>query len=417
MRARLVLIALGLSACSVFEPVDDVARPPNVVMIISDDQAWTDFGFMGHAEVQTPHLDALASRSMVFERGYVPSSLCRPSLATMITGLYPHEHGITGNDPPRGEPRDRMLRHIDAVLTLPKLLASRGYASLQTGKWWEGNCRCGGFTDGMTHGERARGGRHGDEGLKIGRETMQPIYDFIDARGEQPFFLWYAPFLPHNPHNPPKRLLDKYTREGKSSHVSKYEAMCEWFDESCGQLLTYLRERGLEQDTLVVFVVDNGWIQRSDSKGYAPRSKRSPYEGGVRTPIMLSWPGHIEPGARAEYASSVDLAPTILRACGVDPPAALSGLDLLAAGARRDVVFGELFSHDVADLERPTSGLQSRYVIRDGWKLISPQGGGRTAELYDLRADPHERFDLAAEQPQRAAALQRELDAWWRLDA
>ena len=99
MRARLVLIALGLSACSVFEPVDDVARPPNVVMIISDDQAWTDFGFMGHAEVQTPHLDALASRSMVFERGYVPSSLCRPSLATMITGLYPHEHGITGNDP------------------------------------------------------------------------------------------------------------------------------------------------------------------------------------------------------------------------------------------------------------------------------------------------------------------------------
>ena len=246
---------------------------------------------------------------------------------------------------------------------------------------------------------------------------MQPIYDFIDARGEQPFFLWYAPFLPHNPHNPPKRLLEKYAREDKSLHASKYEAMCEWFDESCGQLLTYLREQGLEQDTLVVFVVDNGWIQRSDSKGYAPRSKRSPYEGGVRTPIMLSWPGHIEPGARAEYASSVDLAPTILRACGVEPPVAMSGLDLLAAGARRDVVFGELFSHDVADLERPTSGLQSRYVIRDGWKLISPQGRGRTAELYDLGADPHERFDLAAEQPQRAAALQRELDAWWRLDA
>ena len=415
MRRRYLLFALALSACHAWERAADTRRPPNVVMIISDDQAWTDFGFMGHEEIRTPHIDALAARSLVFERGYVPSSLCRPSLATMITGLYPHEHKITGNDPPRGEPRDRMLRHIDAVATLPKLLASQGYVSLQTGKWWEGNCRCGGFTDGMTHGERARGGRHGDEGLKIGRETMQPIYDFIAERGQQPFFLWYAPFLPHRPHNPPDRLLRKYARDGKSLHVSKYEAMCEWFDESCGQLLSYLREQGLAQDTLVVFVVDNGWIQRSDAKGYAPRSKRSPYEGGVRTPIMLSWPGHIVPGRRADYASSVDLAPTILRACGVEPPASMSGVDLLSDGGR-EVVFGELFTHDVADLDRPTRGLQSRYVIRDGWKLISPQAGSGAAELYDLSADPHERVDLAGERPQRAASLQRELDRWWRLD-
>ena len=415
MRRRYLLFALALSACHAWERAADTRRPPNVVMIISDDQAWTDFGFMGHEEVRTPYIDALAARSLVFERGYVPSSLCRPSLATMITGLYPHEHKITGNDPPRGEPRDRMLRHIDAVATLPKLLASQGYVSLQTGKWWEGNCRCGGFTDGMTHGERARGGRHGDEGLKIGRETMQPIYDFIAERGQQPFFLWYAPFLPHRPHNPPDRLLRKYARDGKSLHVSKYEAMCEWFDESCGQLLSYLREQGLAQDTLVVFVVDNGWIQRSDAKGYAPRSKRSPYEGGVRTPIMLSWPGNIVPGRRADYASSVDLAPTILRACGVEPPDSMSGVDLLSDGGR-EVVFGELFTHDVADLDRPTRGLQSRYVIRDGWKLISPQAGSGAAELYDLSADPHERVDLAGERPQRAASLQRELDRWWRLD-
>ena len=415
MRRRYLLFALALSACHAWERAADTRRPPNVVMIISDDQAWTDFGFMGHEEIRTPHIDALAARSLVFERGYVPSSLCRPSLATMITGLYPHEHKITGNDPPRGEPRDRMLRHIDAVATLPKLLASQGYVSLQTGKWWEGNCRCGGFTDGMTHGERARGGRHGDEGLKIGRETMQPIYDFIAERGQQPFFLWYAPFLPHRPHNPPDRLLRKYARDGKSLHVSKYEAMCEWFDESCGQLLSYLREQGLAQDTLVVFVVDNGWIQRSDAKGYAPRSKRSPYEGGVRTPIMLSWPGNIVPGRRADYASSVDLAPTILRACGVEPPASMSGVDLLSDGGR-EVVFGELFTHDVADLDRPTRGLQSRYVIRDGWKLISPQAGSGAAELYDLSADPHERVDLAGARPQRAASLQRELDRWWRLD-
>ena len=141
MRALSALMVTVLSACATIDR--DAARPPNVVMIISDDQAWTDFGFMGHEEIQTPHLDALAARSLVFERGYVPSSLCRPSLATMITGLYPHEHGITGNDPPKGAARERMLRHIDAAQTLPKLLAPLGYESLQTSKWWEGNCQIG----------------------------------------------------------------------------------------------------------------------------------------------------------------------------------------------------------------------------------------------------------------------------------
>lgn len=417
MRALYALIAIGLSACLAVDRPADAPRPPNVVMIISDDQAWTDFGFMGHEEIRTPHLDALAARSLVFERGYVPSSLCRPSLATMITGLYPHEHGITGNDPPKGAARERMLRHIEAAATLPKLLAPLGYASLQTGKWWEGNCRCGGFTDGMTHGERGRGGRHGDEGLKIGRETMQPIYDFIAQRGEAPFFLWYAPFLPHTPHNPPERLLAKYRRDGKSPHVAKYHAMCEWFDETCGQLLDHLRDQGIEDETLVVFVTDNGWIQRQGARGYAARSKRSPYEGGVRTPIMLSWPGRIATGRSDAYASSVDLAPTLLRACGVTPPAVMSGKDLLDADAPRGVVYGETFSHDVADLDRPTKGLQSRWMIRGGWKLIAPRSRrGRSAELYDLSADPAERVDLAAKQPGRVEDMQRALDAWWRLD-
>ena len=416
MRALYALLVLMLSSCAAVDRGEAAARRPNVVMIISDDQSWTDFGFMGHEEIRIPHLDALAARSLVYERGYVPSSLCRPSLASMITGLYPHEHGITGNDPPRGQQRDRMLRHIEAAVTLPKLLAKLGYRSLQTGKWWEGNCRCGGFSDGMTHGERARGGRHGDEGLKIGRRTMQPIYDFIADCGDHPFFLWYAPLLPHNPHNPPERLLEKYRREGESEYVAKYHAMCEWFDETCGQLLAHLREQGLEEDTLVVFVTDNGWIQRDDAKGYAARSKRSPYEGGVRTPIMFSWPGHVTPQRRDAYASSVDLAPTILRACGAAVPAAMSGVDLLASDVRRDAVFGALFSHDVADLDQPTKGLQARYVVRDGWKLIAPQAEGRPAELFDLGADPHERADLASTQPQRAAALQQVLDGWWRLE-
>ena len=103
-------------------------------------------------------------------------------------------------------------------------------------------------------------------------------FDFIDDCQKEgtPFFLWYAPFLPHRPHNPPKRLLEKYQAEGVSDSIARYHAMCEWFDETCGELLAHVEERGLSEDTLVVFVVDNGWIQRADNGRYAPRSKRSP---------------------------------------------------------------------------------------------------------------------------------------------
>lgn len=414
LRVTVAAALLAFAGCRTTPPP---ARLPNVVLIISDDQAWGDFGFMGHPVIRTPNLDRLAAQSAVFRRGYVPSSLCRPSLATMITGLYPHQHRITGNDPPRGVKRDRMLKHIAAVPTLPKLLAARGYRSLQTGKWWEGNCRCGDFTDGMTHGDTTRGGRHGDDGLKIGRKTMQPIYDFVADCGEQPFFVWYAPFLPHTPHNPPKRLLSRYQQPGLSPHVARYYAMCEWFDETCGQLLTHLEERGLREDTIVLFAVDNGWIQRPDRRGYAPRSKRSPNEGGVRTPIMVSWPGHVTPGQREDLASTIDLAPTILRACGAPTPADLPGRDLIATAnaptTDARTIFGEIFSHDVADIDRPGRSLLYRWMVRDRWKLIVPATANRSVELYDVVDDPAEERDLAKQEPARVATLRDALDEWW----
>lgn len=402
-------------------------------MIVSDDQAWTDFGFMGHQTIRTPHLDRLAAESAVFPRGYVPSSLCRPSLATMITGLFPHQHRISGNDPapPPGKSRreywldpayrarcEALIHHIEEVPTLPRMLAKKGYLSLQTGKWWEGHYRRGGFTHGMTHGDPRRGGRHGDEGLKIGRQGMQPIFEFIDACGEKPFFVWYAPFLPHSPHNPPERLLRKYTAPGKSIHVARYQAMCEWFDETCGQLLDYLDRKGLRENTLVVFVTDNGWIQSEDSPRYAPRSKRSPYEGGIRTPIMLRWPGHVKPGRYDALAHSIDLAPTILKAVGIEPERPLPGIDLIAVAnsggkSPRKTIFGEIFAHDVADVNDPAASLQYRWAIHDRWKLIVPAESGGRPELYDLIADPFERRNLAEEHPKRVADLRAEIDAWW----
>ena len=404
------------------------AEPPNVVLIIGDDQAWGDFGFMGHPVIRTPRLDRLASESLVFTRGYVPSSLCRPSLASIATGLYPHQHKITSNDPPRGLPKKEFLRqrqeqiaNIDRVPTLPRLLGQRGYVSFQTGKWWEGSHRRGGFTSGMTHGDPARGGRHGDAGLKIGREGMQPIYDFIESAGDRPFFIWHAPFLPHTPHNPPPELLEKYVDKTDSIHVARYWAMCEWFDRTCGELLDYLDRKGLAGNTLVAFVVDNGWIQRRDAGGYAPRSKRSPNEGGIRTPIVLRWPGRIEPRTDRETpAISIDLAPTILAACGLEPTEQMQGVNLLDGEAlgKRDAIFGEIFTHNAVDVDVPASSLQYRWCIAGPWKLILPHPAnepGAAVQLYNVLADPHERENLATEQPERVAKLKKRIGAWWPL--
>ncbi len=407
-----------LAAIVLAFPAAVSAKPPNIVMIISDDQRWTDFGFMGHETIRTPHLDRLAKQSALFPRGYVPSSLCRPSLATLISGLYPHQHKITGNDPPKGTNRQEMLRHIRRIPKLPTLLASKGYVSHQSGKWWEGNHTLGGFTAGMTHGDPKRRGRHGDEGLKIGRTGLKPIYDFIDDAGEKPFFIWYAPFLPHTPHTPPQRLLDKYTAPGKSIHVARYQAMCEWFDETCGELLGFLDKKKLSEDTLVVFVTDNGWIQQVQKRGYAPRSKRSPYDGGVRTPIMLRWPGHIKPGSYDTLVNSIDLVPTILTAAGVKPPEEMQGIDLqkvVAANGKseRQRIFGEVFAHDVADIDDPAPGLQFRWTIEGKWKVILPADPTAKPELYDLQADPHEMKNRADVKADVLRRLTLATNTWW----
>lgn len=437
---RLILVAASLAGTQSVN-----GGTPNIVLIISDDQAWTDYGFMGHPVIRTPNLDRLAAESQLFTRGYVPSSLCRPSLATIISGLYPHQHKIVGNDPApllssNSRPdrqsreyfarRESLVQHMDQIGTLPKLLKDAGYVSLQTGKWWEGHPSRGGFTHGMTHGDPARGGRHGDEGLKVGRQGIGEIKDFISqARADEtPFFVWYAPFLPHTPHNPPPRLLSQYQTDDREIELAKYYAMCTWFDETCGELIGYLDRENLSESTLVIYVTDNGWIQRTAtsvlpdgwSQPFAPRSKRSPNEGGVRTPIMFRRPGTIEPHRDEEsLASSIDLLPTILQHCELPLPDGHPGINLLdeTAVSRRASIFGEIFDHDVADVQRPSASLLYRWVISGRWKLIQPYGMNNPdshSELYDLSGDPHENSNLIEKRPEIVTRLTSELDAWWR---
>lgn len=411
---------------------------------------------MGHRYIETPNLDRLASQSALFKHGYVPIALCRPSLATLATGLYPHQHRITGNDPaplretmlaiernqPVPEPpayreaRERIIAQYDKFLSLPKILREQGYLSFQSGKWWEGNYQRGGFTHGMTRGFPNPGGRHGDEGLKIGREGMEPIFDFIKTAAAQgkPFFIWYAPLLPHEPHDPPPRLLQKYKAKGvDSDYLARYYAMVEWFDETCGQLLRYIANSDLTTNTLIVYLGDNGWIQRTDTPGFALRSKQSPNEGGVRQPIMFCWPGVIRAGDREDQlCSSIDIFPTVLAAAGAHIAEHLPGFNLLPvlkSGDRtpRSEVLGETFAHDIADVDDPERSLLYRWVVWDKWKLILTYDGeveryaeyhpraDKRPQLYDLRADPHEQLNVAAQHPDIVARLVAKIDDWWEV--
>ena len=385
---------------------------------------------MGHPHVQTPNLDRLAKESLTFTRGYVPSSLCCRSLASIITGLYPHQHKITSNDPPVpegmsgrafrqskafSEGREAMNRHLDAVPTLPRILSQAGYISLQTGKWWQGDYKRGGFTHGMT-----KGARHGDEGLEIGRKTMQPIFDFIASaqRDKKPFFVWYAPLMPHAPHNPPQRLIDKYASATQSPRVARYWAMVEWFDETVGSLLDYLDEHKLSENTIVVFVTDNGWITNPTTGSYAAKSKLSPYDGGLRTPIMIRWPGHLEPEQSDALALSIDIAPTLLAALHLPPQPQMPGINLLdrKSAAGRKAIFGDCFTAKSVDLAHPSANLRWRWMIDGNWKIIVPASHNQPneqTELYDLAKDPHEEHNLAGTHADIVNAMTDTLNTWW----
>ena len=291
----------------------DDKPPPNVVLIIADDMAWTDYGFMGHPQIRTPRLDRLAGQSLAFRRGYVTTSLCSPSLASILSGRYPHQHRVTSNDPPlppgmdeaaaRRDPRflaarQEMIKAFDDLPTLPRLLSPKGYLSFEAGKWWGGSYKRGGFTHGMTHGDPARGGRHGDAGLAIGRQGIRPMTLFIElaAARKAPFFVWYAPMMPHQPHNPPERLLAHYRGKAPTEQVAKYWAMCEWFDETCGELLDFLDAKKLSDNTLVVFLADNGWIQDPQANRYARGRSSRPTTAGSGPRSCSDGPARSRPG-------------------------------------------------------------------------------------------------------------------------
>lgn len=416
-RKFLTVLALCISA-GWAEP----SSLPNVVMILSDDQGYVDYSFMGHEIIQTPRIDKLATESLVYTRGYVTTAVCCPSISTMLTGLYPHQHGTTGNDPLPGNSRQPWIELFRSLPQLPRLLGEKGYLSLQTGKYWHGDPEVSGFTDSM--GPTLR---HGSGySLSIGRKTMEPIYDFIAKAQEEskPFLVWYAPFMPHDPHTPPARLEEKYTALG-AKHLAKYYGMVEWFDETCGDLLDHLDEQGLTDNTIIVYICDNGWGSLDGGS-----VKLSPHELGVRTPVMIKWPGKVSAMMDMDnLASNLDIVPTILAACGVNIPSEMPGINLLDydAVAKRKNLFLECFTHDMLDVDQPEAALRARSIVEKDWKLTVWNKPHASLDikswqmdkpkdeilLFNLKDDPMERRNLAAQHPEKVGEMTKELNQWW----
>jgi len=435
---------------------------PNVVLILVDDLGWSDVACAGTTDYYaTPNVDRLAAEGTRFVQGYAACAVCSPSRAAVLTGRHPARVGVTdwihhsskeaeralelgehleGFDPGRGRPLltpiNRAWLDADEV-TLAELLAAQGYVSAYVGKWHLGPVghlptdqgfdeNHGGFQVGSPPSyfdpyanKRFPGGIHAlpprAEGEYLTDREADECVRFLAANSERPFFLMYAPYAVHSPLRAPEALVEAYAaKPGAGRRLPVYGAMVERVDAAVGRVLDALDEAGVADETIVVFTSDNGGAPHFPPTQNAPlrRGKGFPYEGGLRVPFLVRWPGEVVGGRVVADvpALGTDLLPTLAAACGVAPPTgrSLDGVDLLP-----------LLRGGAAPDERPLvwhfphywwgTRLTPYSVLREGrWKLVHQYATGAD-ELYDLAADPGEARDLAAEHPGRARALRARL--------
>lgn len=414
-----ILALAALVGC----PWSQKAERPNIVLVIGDDHGYPYFGFMGDPIVKTPNLDALAAGGTLFPTAYVTASTCEPSLRSLLTGGEPFPRTLE-----RAEPTASSWGPMHPEDTLPGILGQAGYASYQVGKFWIEGFRRAGFTEG-TKGENVEGGSFekmmgGKAGLEVGRTTMQPVYDFIDRHRDEPFFLFFAPNVPHRPWNAPAGQRAKYSAFAKqlSPSALAYYANISWFDATLGELIDYLDRKELRSRTLIVYLSDNGFRQ-GPKDTFAPRQfdhgKDSMGEIGFRTPLIFNWPGHVPAGVvRDDLVSSLDLFPTLLDYAGAPLPPGRAGIDLRSAIEEgREVPRTELIGA-VGRVRPIPIGRAPRPVSKLGYFVRTPRWHyvqfplEKLEQLFDVVADPGEEHDMVGSHPEVAAELRQRLEAW-----
>ncbi|PHN02684.1 aryl-sulfate sulfohydrolase [Flavilitoribacter nigricans DSM 23189 = NBRC 102662] len=445
----LLFCLLIFSQCADPAETPATSGPPNIILVVVDDLGWRDVGFMGSTYYETPHLDSLSQRSLVFTNGYAGAANCAPSRACLLSGQNTPRHGIyTVSPSDRGNKKTRKLiptpntkTLADSVLTLAEVLQSNGYATCSIGKWHVGD-------DPTTQGFDINvGGTHaghpktyfspyqnpnlkdGPEGEYLTERLSSEAVHFIRNHREEPFFLYLPYFTIHTPLQGKPGLVDKYEGkkmsggQGRNPH---YAAMIETMDSGIGFIMRTLKSLQLEENTIIIFTSDNGGISYLSRQSPLRAGKGSYYEGGIRVPFMVTWPGRVEGGRKSDApVTLMDVYPTVLDLLDLEKPAdkLLDGISLKDHILEGDAIAERpLYWHFPIYLQAYRKGEdQSRdslfrtrpgTVMRLGnWKLHEYFEDG-ALELYNLEDDLGETNDLSATNPEKAAELHQMMQTW-----
>lgn len=418
-----LILGLVLGALLALVPARAQETPPNFVILFADDLGINDLGCFGRKDQRTPNLDQLAAEGARFTQAYAAASVCSPSRAGLLTGQSPARLKITTFLPGRS---DRASQRVlaapvnnnlpDGVQTIAQLLKPKGYATAAVGKWHLG----GKGHQPTDHGfdeyfaGKANPGAESPQGGKGELGHADYAVKFIERNKAKPFFLYLAFDNPHIPLAAPAKAIQA---NAQSFHPT-YAALVESLDLACGRVLKALEDHGLAKNTFVVFASDNGGVHISELKESPPTynapsraGKGFLYEGGIRTPLIIRYPGRITPGVIGEPVVLGDLCPTICALAKAPGPATLDFQDISPVLFEQKPLNRPLFWHQPHYMNQ---GGRPGGVVREGdWKLIEQYEDG-SLELYNLAKDPGETTDLAAAEPARVAALRGKLEAWRR---
>ncbi len=414
---RSILIALSLFACAL--PLR-AAAPPNILFILTDDQGYGDLSLHGNTQLQTPNIDRFARQGTQFDRFYV-CPLCAPTRASLLTGRYHLRGGVSWVTHGRETMRA-------SEVTMAETLRGAGYRSACIGKWHNGehwpNSPQGqgfdeffGFLGGHWNNYFDTELLRGTEFVKTRGFITDVLTDeaiaFIERNRARPF-LCYLPYnVPHSPYQAPDKYFDRFKAMGLSDELAAIYGMCANLDDNIGRLLARLDELKLAENTIVIFLTDNGPNGQRYNAGMRG-TKGSVHEGGVRVPCFIRWPAKLKtPRVVTQIAAHIDLMPTLLDLCGVAPPKDVKfdgrSLRPLLEGNAANWPERMLFSHNVRGSQAvgPTPGA----VRSQQYRAVNE---GKGWELFDMVADPGQKMNIAKEQPETLKRMTAAYDEWFR---